>query len=171
MAPPLCTPGYQTHVFLDDSSIQLGTERPLALRQALQTSRCLLAVLSAQYFGSPWCLAEWKTMQEREKVLGLRTQERPSGLIYPVMFSGKEFFPNTVLTMQMKDLRQFAATYPAFKNSSMYGSFQKAIREVCEDLSKMILEAPPWDKNWPVVIPEEEPINKSTERPGSMWLP
>lgn len=62
-------------------------------------------------------------------------------------------------------ISEFAFTYAAFKDSSIYGRFQNAIKEVCRDLNKMILEAPPWDKNWPVVIPEEEPTRKRVELP------
>ncbi len=97
--------GHQTQVFLDDINIKIGTEWPLVLQQALQTSRCLLAVLSRQYFSSKWCLAEWNTMLEREKLLGLRTREKPSGLIYPIIFSGEEEdFDEAAKTIQQKDL-------------------------------------------------------------------
>lgn len=148
-------PGYQTQVFLDDVNIRIGTEWPLALQQALQTSRCLLAVLSSQYFGSQWCLAELETMLAREKLLGLRAEGNPSGLIYPVVFSGNKFFPDDVRTIQQKDLSNFAYTHQNFRNSPKYESFQDAIRKVCDDLGEMILGAPTWQGNWPVVIPEQ----------------
>lgn len=158
--------GHQARVFLDDINIKIGAEWPLVLQQALQTSRCLLAVLSRQYFSSKWCLAEWNTMLERERLLGLRTPEKPSSLIYPIIFSGEEEdFDETTKTIQQKDLREFAFTYAAFKDSLMYGRFQNAMKEVCQDLSKMIIEAPPWDKSWPVIIPEEEPTRKRVELP------
>ena len=158
--PHCVPPGRQTPIFWDDKSIKVGTEWPKALQDALSTSRCLLAVLSSQYFGSQWCQAEWNTMLERRKSLNVT-----SGLIYAIVLSGKEFFPETVRTIQMKDLSRFNRTDLAFERSSAYGRFQATIRNgVCKDLSKMILEAPTWDKNWRVVIPEEI-LRKNVELP------
>lgn len=157
--------GYQTQVFLDDININIGTQWSLALQQALQTSRCLLIVLSRQYFASEWCKAELKTMQERQKLLSLRTQEN-FDLIYPIIFTGeKESFPPEVQNIQIKDLSKFARTDSAFKDSSEYASFQTAIKGVCKDLSKMILKAPTWDKDWPVVIPEQTLHSPTVQRP------
>lgn len=153
--PGTMPPGYKTQVFLDDISIRTGTEWPLALQQALQTSRCLLAVLSSQYFGSQWCLAELETMRAREKLLGLRTEDNPSGLIYAVAFSGHKFFPDTIRTIQQKDLSEFAYTHSKFKDSPKYESFQDAIKKVCQDLGEMLENASTWQNNWPVVLPEQ----------------
>jgi hypothetical protein len=159
--------GDETQIFLDDINIGGGIYWPSALEQALQTSRCLLAVLSKQYFApqAQWCGAEFGTMQEREKLLGLRTQQDPSSLIYPVYFSNRESFPPEVQTRQGKDLSKFAWTYSAFKDTKDYGDFQATIKEVCQGLSEMIRKAPIWDKNWPVVRPKQILRSPTVQRP------
>ena len=152
--PHSVPPGYQTQIFLDETNIAVGADWPLALQEAHQKSRCLVAILSSQYFYSAWCRTELETMLAREKVLGLRTQVKPSGLVYAVVFSGQRFFPDYAKTIQQKDMTEFAYTNITFKNSPKYDKFQDAMKNICDDLGEMIQAAPPWQKDWPIVSPE-----------------
>lgn len=152
--PHYVPPGYQTQIFFDDANIKVGADWPLALQEAHQKSRCLVAVLSSQYFDSEWCRTELETMLSREKSLGLRTQAKPSGLVYAVVFSGKKFFPDYAQTIQQKDLSKFAYTNITFKTSPKYDHFQDMIKEVCNDLGDMIQAVPPWEQDWPTVSPK-----------------
>lgn len=77
---------YEPEIFIDAEGIETSDDWPLKLRQALLGSRCLVTVWSADYFRSAWCMAEWKSMAKREDLLGYRTPENPSGLVYPVVF-------------------------------------------------------------------------------------
>lgn len=97
---------HKTRIFVDWDEIEIGSAWPAKLSQALKRSRCILPVWSPEYFRSDWCLAEWKTMMERERLLGLRTEQRPGGLIFPVIFADGEHFPQEARVVQSKDLRK-----------------------------------------------------------------
>ena len=68
----------RTAVFID-SEVETGAVWPPLLREALARSKILVAVWSPPYFHSPWCLAEWRTMEARERALGGTAR-----LVYPV---------------------------------------------------------------------------------------
>ena len=147
---------YEPRVFID-LQIETGTEWPVELRRALQTSRCLLPVWSPIYFRSEWCQAELKTMRLREQKLGLRTDQNPSGLIYAVLYAGAEFLPPDVRTIQYKDMSMWNFPYPVFKDTALYLDFDRQIQALCQELALMIRSAPPWQEDWPVVIPDISP--------------
>lgn len=151
--------GRPTPIFFDKIGIKTGDDWRLHIQDALQTSRCLLAVFTSQYFGSPWCQAELNTILEREKELQRQKKlPRRSGLIYPIYLSGEPFIPARFKNIQMKkNLKEFYRTDLNFKTSEKYSEFQRIIREeVCLELSTMFLAVPDWDRNWPVVQPEEK---------------
>src|SRR5215469_11356926 len=128
---------YDVKIFID-SQIETGAEWPAKLRQALRMSRCLLPILSPEYFRSQWCQAELQTMRQREQLLGLRTEENSSGLIYAVVFAGPQLLPLEVRSIQPKDMCQWATTYSEFRNSKKFDSFENEMKQVCEELSQMI---------------------------------
>jgi len=51
-----------------DELVPSGATWPTELRTALQRARILLPVCSPKYFVDEWCLAEWKSMELREKL-------------------------------------------------------------------------------------------------------
>jgi hypothetical protein len=80
-------------IFVDRSGINTGDSWPLRLRQALAYSRCLLPVWTPLYFHCDWCIRECGAMLLRETRTGLRSVQKPHGLVIPVnVFDGK-FFP------------------------------------------------------------------------------
>lgn len=91
---------HETRIFIDWDEIEIGAAWPAKLRQALKQSRCVLAVWAPEYFRSEWCLAEWQTIRERERLLGLGTEQQPEGLIYPVVFFDGEHFPQEARNAQ-----------------------------------------------------------------------
>jgi|SRR5579859_2117697 len=157
--PDYVDAGRQTPIFFDKICIKTGDDWRLHILEALQTSRCLVAVFTSQYFGSPWCQAELNTILERQKELQQQKKlPRKSGLIYPIRLSGEAFTPARFKHIQTrKDLSKFYRTDSNFKTSEDYAKFQRIIREeVCLELSTMFLAVPDWDRNWPVVQPEEK---------------
>jgi hypothetical protein len=146
---------YDVKIFID-SQIETGAEWPAKLRQALRTSRCLLPILSPEYFRSKWCQAELQTMRQREQVLGLRTEENSSGLIYAVVFASPDLLPAEVQNIERKDMSDWATTYSDFRNSKNCESFEREMKLVCKELPKMLQRAPAW-QDWPVVTPPEPP--------------
>ena len=151
---PECMPvEYNVKIFID-SQIETGAEWPAKLRQALKMSRCLLPILSPEYFRSKWCQAELQTMRKREQILGLRTEENSSGLIYAVVFASPDLLTTEVQNIKWKDMSDWATTYSEFRNSKKFESFEREMKLVCKELPKMIQRAPAW-QDWPVVTPPE----------------
>jgi hypothetical protein len=149
---PDCLPvHHNTQIFLD-WDIETGAAWPAKLRQALKTSRCLLAVWSPEYFRSAWCQAEWQTMLERHRQLDLGTEQNPSGLIYPVTFFDGEHFPPEAKRLEPRDLQKWNIPYPIFKETKDFVDFDREIQDLCKELAIMIQRAPAW-QDWPVITP------------------
>jgi hypothetical protein len=151
---------YRPRIF-KDLLIGAGTKWPAGLRQALLMSRCIVSIWSPEYFRSKWCSAELQTMLRRERLLGLRTNRNPSGLIYPVLYAGAECLPSYVQVIQYKDMSNWNFPYPVFKETVLYLEFDKQMQVLCQELAVMIQSAPPWQSAWPVVIPKISPSTTS----------
>jgi hypothetical protein len=154
---PNCLPIHHHAKIYGDWRLETGVEWPLALRHSLARSRCLLPILSPEYFRSRWCQAELKTMMERERVLGMRTAANPSGIIFPIRFFDGEHFPAGINNIQQFDLREwsYAGSTEAFRHTQAFLDFTQAVQHVCEQLAQMVLSAPKWRADWPTVWPVE----------------
>ncbi|MCU0568105.1 MAG: TIR domain-containing protein [Oculatellaceae cyanobacterium Prado106] len=139
-----------------DVGVETGTEWAIALENALKSSRCLLPVLSPDYFRSNWCLAEWQSMIEREQQLGLRTAQNPNGIIYPVVFSDGEHFPDEAKQIQQRDLRKWNSSYLSFAETKGIVELEQQVQELSEELWNMLQRVPPW-QDFPVVTPKVSP--------------
>jgi hypothetical protein len=134
-----------------DSQIETGTRWSDVLKEKLLRSRCLVAVLSPPYFRRPWCLAEWRSMWEREDLLA-RRGARPR-LIFPVVFADGDSFPADARAAQLRDLSRFNVPYPQFRRTREYILFDREMQVVAQDLARMIGTAPEWESDWPIVEP------------------
>jgi hypothetical protein len=149
---------YQPKIFIDEEEIKPGTQWPPKLRRELKMSRSLLAIWSRSYFDSHWCTAEFESFRARENMLKLRTEQEPSGLIYPILFtSPPEYLPPKVKKIQYQDLSEYAYTSEGFKRTVEYLDFEKEVKELCRELANMILGAPDWRDNWPIRMPKSSP--------------
>jgi hypothetical protein len=92
-------------------------------------------------------------MMERERLLGLRTEERPDGLIFPVVFFDGEHFPQEALQVQYRDLSKWNTPHPVFRDTADYVEFDKQVQLLVNELAVMIRRAPEW-QDWPVVTPD-----------------
>lgn len=140
-------------IFIDWEEIEIGAAWPAKLRQALRQSRCILSIWSPEYFRSEWCLAEWRTIQERERLMSFRTEQQPEGLVYPVVFSDGEHFPPETVGTELLDLRDWNTPHSVFKETAAYVEFDKQIQAMVKGLAKTIQRAPAW-QDWPVITPE-----------------
>jgi len=140
-----------------DDQIDVGDAWPNRLAAELLTSRCMIAIWTPKYFRSKWCLAEWDTMRKREEILGMRTRDNPSGLVYPIVFSDGKSFPKRAIEIQyLDDFRRFAYPYPVFKESQLYIEFHDSVAKVAKEIAGMILNSPPFDSKWPTIRPQIE---------------
>lgn len=144
---------------------ETGVDWVKNLQRILPRSSILIAVLSPHYFRSKWCMAEFESMQSREKQLGMATVEYPKGLIYPVLFSDGDWFNEVARVKYRKDLSEWRYHWPQFRNSLKYLEFDKAMREVAKELAKQFAAVPPWSADFPVIT------DPTTLREAKMELP
>lgn len=145
--------GRDPDIFLDKLDIVPGARWPQKLEQAIRTSKILVCVWSPNYFGSIWCLAEWKSMRAREAMLKLGTVDRPEGLTYPVVFHDGRNFPPEADVTQARDLRNWNYSAMAFKQTVAYVEFQRQMQDMCDQLAEVIKTVPTWSADWPVEMP------------------
>jgi hypothetical protein len=130
-------------VFID-LAVETGAVWPPLLRDALARSKVLVAVWSPPYFRSEWCLAEWRTMEARERELGGTTR-----LVYPVRYSDGENFPDDAKQRQHFDARQVSNPYPAFTGSHRQADLFDTVQRIAAELAGMVTVVPPWQADWP----------------------
>ncbi len=142
-------PGRLPALFIDQK-IETGAQWANELRHALLRSRCLVCVWSPSYFGQDWCLAEWLSMCEREKILKERSDPRLR-LVYPVKFNDGDSFPEDARSAQYIDLSRFNSPHLNFKDTAPYIEFDRQMQEVARKIAEMVLSAPVWEPDWPLV--------------------
>lgn len=147
--------GREPKIFFD-GSLRGGAIWPGELRTALLRSRILIAVCSPGYFQDEWCLAEWYSMVDREKLTGT-----PPELIYPVLFCDSRNFPDWAHERRMQDLKTWNQPYPQFQQSEDYLGFHREMSRIAEELTDLFDLVPQWQPDWPVNTPVPEPARRS----------
>ena len=133
-----------------DESLEKGANWPIGLQNALNRTKILVPIYSPQYFRSKWCLAEWHTMAERERLLGLNSVERPQGLIYPILFSDSDNFPDYARWHSWKNFKKLNRPDPVFQRTTKWMSFHRKVEAVAMDLANLLPQVPDWRPDWPV---------------------
>jgi hypothetical protein len=149
-----------------DLQISDGTNWPDELGNRIKSSAILLAVWSADYFRSHWCLKEWLSFREREKFLGFSTTEKTGGLIYPIRYSdGSHYHQDAKVTQCAKDFGRLNAPDEVFSQSTRYLEFDDMVSQMARELVEATLLAPPWRPDFPIVEPQ------SIRAPSAVPLP
>lgn len=131
--------------------------------RALQRSCYLVALWGPAYFRSPWCLAEWESISQREQLLGMRTVKNPRGLVYPVIYLDGTNLPpaaQAIFLNSTANLSEWTVPMPQFRETTDYVPFYFAMRRIALELRDLLPQAPPWQEGWPVVTPSEEAPSK-----------
>lgn len=136
-----------------------GVNFPAELRNQIKASGLLLSIWSADYFRSTWCMAEWESFRERQKQLGLFTDDHTQGLVYPIRYSdGKYFHPEAKIVQYRKDFSQLNYPDEAFRNTPKYLEFDDLVKQVAEDLVVRLNDIPAWSADFPIAeLPVLEP--------------
>ncbi len=149
---------HEPRIFVDYEQIETGQQWPLRLQEALKSSRCLLPIWSPSYFRSEWCVAELGSMMARESLLKYRTPDFPDRrLVYPVVFADGEHFPAETKGMKPLDLQEWNFPDLAFARSRKFIGFYRQMKKLAEELAGVIQQAPPWQDDWPVIMPPTAP--------------
>jgi len=144
-------------IFFDTEDIRTGMRWKQKLETALRQSRCIVCVWSPLYFQSKWCVSEWKTFVARE-------QGGKHTLVMPASYFDGDTFPSEASARQFPKFNNFASTMPKFWDTELAVRFEdEKIKPFAHELAKMILSAPPYDDNFPIVeVPDHEVAPQGT---------
>jgi hypothetical protein len=110
----------------------------------------MVCLWSPAYFQSRWCVSEWESFRERERILNLPNH----GLIAPIRYHDGEHFPEAAQNVQWADFAPYAYTNKAFWDTEPAVEFEKHIKDFAKSVASIVRRAPGFQE-WPVV--EAEP--------------
>jgi hypothetical protein len=141
-----------------DKGMSRGVDWSAVLGKALLHSKIMVPLFTPPYFESRWCMAEWESMRARERLLGLASADRPQGLVYPILYSDSNNFPDAAKAISRWDFKKLAIPEPVFQKSRDYIRFHRKVTELAEDLVELLKEVPEWQPDWPVIEPPDPPL-------------
>jgi hypothetical protein len=141
-----------------DWTMPRGVHWPSNLRNALLHSKIMVPLLAPPYFESKWCMVEWESMRERERLLGLGTLERPQGLVYPILYADSDNFPDEAKGIARWDFKKLGMPEPVFQGSQRFVDFHWKVSELAEDLVALLKQVPDWQPDWPIIDPPDPPL-------------
>jgi hypothetical protein len=145
---PHFTGGRPARVFIDREEIDTG-RWPQYVRDSLLTSKCLVCVLSGDYFYKDWCISEFRNFVEREDRLGLDTTR--ASLVIPVIHSDGKFFLPRANEYQPFDFRDCWSNSANFQNHATFPAFEGKVQLLAEAVAATAARAPRFDPGWPVL--------------------
>ncbi|ROP38194.1 TIR domain-containing protein [Saccharothrix texasensis] len=138
-----------------DRTMSRAVHWPSSLQHALRHSKIMIQLLTPHYFQSRWCRAEWYSMLEREKVLGIANPGQPMGLIYPILYSDSDNFPPEGKERSWQNFKEFANPDPPYQETREFIHFHREVNRVAADLVELLHQVPPWRDDWPDVDPPD----------------
>ena len=139
--------GRDTKIFWD-SNLPEGGSWPLALGQALGSSRIILPIWTKNYFNSDWCVRELSLMLDRERITGRRTPDTSLGMIVPVVIHDCESLEPSIDHIQRYNLSHCynpRMSREGGKAETLYDN----LKDLAPSIGKAIDNAPDWMKEWP----------------------
>lgn len=149
-----CAPPPKIYV---DRTMPRAVHWPSNLQTALRHSKVMIQLLTPHYFTSAWCMAELRSMQAREEMLGLAGPEVSQGLIYPILYSDSQNFPVEERQRSWLDFKEFAHPDPVYQQTVEFVHFHRKVTELASDLVQLVQQVPPWRDDWPI-IEKPEPV-------------
>lgn len=137
-----------------DKQMERGVHWPSELERALLHSKIMIPVLAPYYFESRWCMAEWRSMTARERLLGLASRDRPHGLIFPVLFSDSENFPREGRERSWWDFKRWAIPEESYKDTREWPDFHREVSRFAAEIVNLLKRIPQWQPGWPVERPD-----------------
>ena len=137
-----------------DREIEVGAAWPKKLEEALIQSKVMVCIWAPPYFGSKWCMAEWKTMRRLAEISRreLGTDAPNGGLVYPIRFFDGDSFPQEARKVEHNTkFMNFTALTP--RQLLVSKGFVTEVQQVADTLSRWINKAPQPSPNWKAVRP------------------
>jgi hypothetical protein len=144
--------GKRPRVFFDEQSIEVGDAWPDEIKAALLSAKCLLPIWSPEYFQSAWCLAEWKSFLEREKLF-MGRRHGACRLIIPIKIHDGKWFPQEAQRLTPLDLSRYAATTEAFWKTVRADELDQVLMDFAIKVAEFVRDAPDHEDGWPVDLP------------------
>jgi hypothetical protein len=131
-----------------------GVEWPDNLKTGLLRSRMMVAVWTPAYFASPWCMAEWSSMLEREQLLHKQGRKPKRGLVFPVVYSdGKHFDPRAKAVQINFDFTNYNHPFQHFDTTPAYIDFNRLVGRLAVAIEEHLTLVPAWEDGWPALQP------------------
>ncbi|WP_025741734.1 toll/interleukin-1 receptor domain-containing protein [Aquimarina pacifica] len=140
-------------IFYDKESIEIGDEWKSKIGDAIRHSRCIVAILSPDYFKSTWCYAEILSFLKRQEII-----EDSTGLVLGARFHDGHSFPEKVKAIQQEDFSDYASVSDSFWDTRKAAEFGDRIKEFARVIAHQIKNAPEFQQDFPIVIPEEKEL-------------
>lgn len=136
-----------------DTQMENGVNLSEDLQRRLRASRILLTVWSADYFRSGWCMSEWRSFAERQKMPGLFGDGQPVSLIFPIRYSDGDYYAaEAKATLVQYDFSELSYPDQVFSQSPKYLDFDNLVRTVAGAVLPRVLAAPVWQSTFPIEI-------------------
>ena len=154
----LFMPILESHVFLElgrpptfyiDEQIESGVTWPIALGKALGLSRIIIVLWSKTYLNSVWCTCEISHMLEREIKTGLRTLQRPDGLVFPTIIHDGETMPINLSSIQKFEI-QDCFNQKMSPDSPRAEILSEKLKPLAKSLAWSIENSPQYQDNWQI---------------------
>jgi hypothetical protein len=139
--------GRAPKVFFETDTLEDGNRWPDKLREAAQTSRCMVGIWSAAYFQSHWCVSELQSFSQREILAGIRR----GGLMMPIKYGDGIWFPPEVSDIPLFDLSKYTSTLESFWKTERAVQLEEEMKVFSQQLAQVIERAPGYRHNWPIV--------------------
>jgi hypothetical protein len=137
--------GVEPDIFVDER-LQVGADWVDSLGDHLAKSKVLVAIFSADYFGSDWCIHELDLMLARS-VAASEGQTVRAPLIIPVIVHDGDLIPDEAKRIQPAKMNEFWLTHLC-EDSLLYQQFTQAMKKLSVDVAKTINNAPPFQDVW-----------------------
>lgn len=131
--------GVEPDIFVDER-VQVGEDWVESIADHLAKSKVLIAIFSADYFGSEWCLHELDMMLAR-------SAEESINLIVPVVVHDGDHIPKEAKRIQPVDMRKYRIAY-INDTTPDYQEFSRQMGELAPQVAALIQTAPTFDVNW-----------------------
>ncbi|WP_394617407.1 TIR domain-containing protein [Lentzea sp. JNUCC 0626] len=143
-----CAPAPRVYM---DRTMPRAVEWAHNLENSLRYSKIMIQLLTPPYFESDWCMAELESMHQREAMLGLAGSDISQGLIYPILYSDSDNFPDIGRMRSWQDFKEYAYAEAVYQDSVEYLGFCRQVRVLARDLVQLVQQVPPWSPDWPIV--------------------
>lgn len=139
--------GERIFIDVERSAIPPGAVWAETLKEAVLSSVCLLPILTAEYFQSPWCLMELTTFLARAK------ETQPPSVV-PILFSNGKHFAPEALQLQLVDMKAFSWCRSRLSTKA----FLAVVRDLAISIDQKLKAKPAFDPSWRIHESESHPL-------------